>query len=239
VLVVEPDASCPLDRFGQWLPAEGVLTRVVRPYAGDPVPSVLGDDALVVLGGDMSALDDAGHPWLADVRGLLRDAAGRGRPVLGICLGAQLLAQAFGGTVAVGRHGTEAGVVTVDWRPGAEDDPLVGGLPGPLLSSTMHGDAVEVLPDRATWLGSAGPYAVQAFRVGGTAWGVQFHPEVSPDRYRSWVAELDSGDEAHIRALAGVRDVDRLDAEITAHTHALARRFAALVHRSADVPVSP
>lgn len=74
ITVIEPEAFAPLGRLGQWLFAEGASLRVVRPWAGEAIPGPAGaGDGLVVLGGAMSAHDDARHPWLADVRSLLRD----------------------------------------------------------------------------------------------------------------------------------------------------------------------
>ena len=176
VLVVQPDPVAPLFRAEAWLREEGVEWTTVRPFAGDRVPDRLELDGLVVLGGSMSSLDGALYPWLEDIRALQRAAAAQGKPSLGICLGAQLMAQAFGGATAKGDCGLEAGVAWVDWLPTASEDPVLSGLAGPFPTGTMHGDMVAVLPQDAVLLGTGPVYPHQAFRVGATSWGVQFHP---------------------------------------------------------------
>lgn len=225
--VVEHEPGCPLDRFGGWLTAAGAQLRVLRPYAGDPLPTAPGA-GLIVLGGQMNAYDDAVAPWLPATRSLLRAAASAGTPTLGICLGAQLLAVACGGRVDVGAApGREAGVADVYWRAEAAGDPLVGGLADPFPGPTMHADAVAELPPGAVWLASSVMYPHQAFRVGAAAWGVQFHPEVSEPTFAGWAAELDDVDAGPV-----VRELTTRDAEIVAAGTELATRFARIVETS-------
>jgi GMP synthase (glutamine-hydrolysing) len=230
VVVIEHEPGCPLDRFTGWL--DGLAVDVVRPYAGDAVPLLRGGshgagvvDGIVVLGGQMSAYDDDVAPWLPATRDLLRDAVATGRPALGICLGAQLLAVAAGGKVEVGAApGRESGVVDVRWRPEARDDPLVAGLADPFPGPSMHADAIVDLPADAVWLASSGLYPCQALRVGAAAWGVQFHPEVSLSTFRGWAEHLADVDTETVTAELQARDT-----EVAAAGRALARRFAGLV----------
>lgn len=219
VVVVEHEPGCPLDRFADWLGTQPV--EVVRPHEGEPVPSSV-DGALIVLGGRMSAYDDEVAPWLPDVRRLLAASVAGQVPTLGICLGAQLLAVAAGGVVDVGAPaGREAGVIDVRWRPEATDDPLVAGLPDPVAGPSMHADAVVELPPTAVWLASGEMYPYQAFRVGQAAWGVQFHPEVSPATFAAWAATHSEVDSAAVTS-----EFVRRDDEIIDGGRGLAERFA-------------
>ncbi|WP_180271988.1 hypothetical protein [Actinomyces ruminis] len=92
VTVIEPEPQAPLGRLREWLAAEGLTLRMVRPEAGDPLPTLdeLGD-GLVVLGGPMSAHAEADHPWITPLRGLLRDVVDAGVPTVAICLARKLL----------------------------------------------------------------------------------------------------------------------------------------------------
>ena len=237
VLVVQPDPSCPLDRLETWLRDEGIEIKVVRPFHRDILPDVVEEDALIVLGGEMSSLDDHLYSWLAGIRRLFTDAESRRKPALGICLGAQLMSQAFGGTVARGEQGLEAGVVRVSWRPEADDDALFGGLPDPLFVGSFHGDMIEVLPPSAVWLGSTAIYPHQAFRVGETSWGVQFHPELSSTGYRSWRSLVTGSDPLTVeRADQGMIDFEQHHDLVAAHTRMIAQRFARLINSAAAVP---
>lgn len=229
VLVVQHEDSCPVDRLGQWLAEAGVRVELCRPYAGDAVPERVRQAGLVVLGGHMGAYDDGVAPWLPASRALLARCVGERVPVLGVCLGAQLLAVACGGRVEVGPGGIEAGVVDVQWRPAAAGDALFGGrtrTAGP----SMHLDAVVELPPGAVWLGRTQAYPHQAFRVGEAAWGVQFHPEVSVATYAVWAAN--HADDWVRWGLSGaevVAQLERRDAEVAAAGRELAARFAALL----------
>lgn len=190
LLVLEPSATDPLGPLGSWLVGAGAELRVLRPYAGDPVPTgLIGVDGLVCLGGEMGAGDDEAHPWLPTVRGLLATAVAERVPVLGICLGAQLLALACGGSVALMAKGPEVGVRLVAKRDAAASDPLLAELPFTPDVVQFHSDEVSRLPAGATVL-AVSPHCVnQAFRVGPSAWGLQFHVETTPELLRAWMDE--------------------------------------------------
>lgn len=234
VLVIQPGDDDPLGRFDGWLADHGTAVQVVRPYDGDLVPDRLAADGLIVLGGEMSANDDARHPWMVPVRALFRDAVAQEAPTLGICLGAQLLAQALGGTVVRGRYGVEAGLVTVTSKVDATGDPLFDGLGADFPVASMHGDVVDTLPPGAVLVGTGSTYPHQAFRAAATAWGVQFHPEISPSTYTAWTEEFHSSDPAEAaRVRRGIGDLTAADDAVRRIAAELAGRFATLVNARA------
>jgi GMP synthase-like glutamine amidotransferase len=172
---VAPEGPAMLERV---LEDAGVATERCRLFAGDPLPPDPGRLAgLVVMGGPMSATDDDGFPWRRAELELLAGAVAAGTPVLGICLGAQLLALATGGEVRRGDTGLEIGWGEVALAPAARDDPLFHDLPEPIEVLHWHGDTFEP-PPGAALLASSARYAAQAFRAGSAAWGLQFHVEV-------------------------------------------------------------
>src|SRR6478609_10490050 len=129
VLVVQHQDDCPPALVGEWLVEAGCRLDVRRPYAGDPLPDDAGGhDALLVLGGSMGANDDAVHPWLTPTKRLVRDAAGRGTPTLGICLGHQLVAVALGEAAGRNPRGQQFGLLAMGWTDAAERDRLTAGL---------------------------------------------------------------------------------------------------------------
>lgn len=148
----------------------GDVTIDVRLAGSDPLPaSIDGFDALVVMGGPMSAYDDHDFPTRRDELTLLASAVAAGVPTLGVCLGAQLLAAAVGGAAVPGEAGLEIGWGPVWLVPEAKDDPLLADLDGELTVLHWHGDTV-VLPSDAVLLASSDRYANQAFRVAPRAW---------------------------------------------------------------------
>ncbi|MBE1875213.1 type 1 glutamine amidotransferase [Myceligenerans sp. TRM 65318] len=144
-----------MDRYAARL---GPGVRLVLAFAGETIPAA-GDlgDALVVLGGTMSAYSDDDAPWLPAVRDLLADAARSGVPALGICLGAQLLAVAGGGSVQVAAPpGREAGAAAIAWREAA----LADVVTGPALAAVSGGPGAA--GTEATGAGGRSTEAVSA-----------------------------------------------------------------------------
>jgi len=184
--------------------------NLVRTFAGEKVPAEA--DALVVLGGGMGAYEQDRLPHLADEIRLLRRCVEAGRPVLGICLGSQLLAAALGAEVAKAPQ-KEIGFYRVRLLPGARDDALFPAAPETFVAFHWHGDAFA-LPRGAVALASSTLTPVQAFRAGPRAWGIQFHLEVDEEVLSAMVtgeAELaEAGvDKAHLMAQAA-RELPRL-----------------------------
>lgn len=160
------------------LHAAGVAVDTFAVFAGDTVPADLsGCDALVVMGGPMSAASDDGFPTRRSELRLLQEAVGRRVPTLGVCLGAQLLAVAGGGRVYPGTAGAEIGWMAVSFTSAADDDDLFHGLASPVPVLHWHGDTFD-LPPGAVHLARSERYPNQAFRLGRRAWGLQFHLEV-------------------------------------------------------------
>ena len=204
ITVIEPEELAPVGRLGEWLFAEGAALRMVRPWQGEAIPALeeVGD-GLVVLGGSMSAHDAADHPWLADLRELLRGVVADNIPAIAICLGAQVAAEALGGTTAVPALGNdEVGVVELTITPAGESDPVFGqvaaeavraahrtgistsdGTRFPVIVS--HHDAVTHLPEAATLLASSDRSPVHTWRAGRLL-AFQHHPESDPARAAYW-----------------------------------------------------
>lgn len=183
ITVIEHEAEAGLGYLAGWL---GVPCEVVRPYLGDEVPERAAD-GLVVLGGEASAWDDEGYPWLPATRELLRVSVGEGTPTLGICLGAQLMTLACGGTVERGTAGLEVGACEVRALPAAGGDRLLDGV-GTAVAVQFHQDAMTRLPEGAVPLLTGPRYPHQAYRLGEVAWAVQFHPEATPEIFARWTA---------------------------------------------------
>lgn len=172
---VEPEGPA---RLAAILTAAGVQVDVCRLYANESLPPDAGGlSGMVVMGGPMSATSDSGFPSRRAELALLGDALDRAIPVLGICLGAQLLALAAGGRVLPGDVGAEVGWGSVDLKAPASTDDLFSHSPSRLPVLHWHGDTYE-LPPGAVWLAESDRYSNQAFRVGPCAWGLQFHVEV-------------------------------------------------------------
>ncbi len=230
VLVVEHEAGCPPALFGRWLEDAGCVLAVCRPYAGDPVPADLGGyDALVVLGGSMGARDDDLHPWLAPVRALVLVAVAARVPMLGICLGHQMVAAALGGDVAANRLGQQLGVLPVGWTAEAAGDALVGGLAGPHPAVHWNHDVVTTLPEGAVLLASAPRGEIQAVRYAPTVWGIQWHPEVDHLLVSAWAEEdRDEHMDLGISAAPLLADIQAARAGLDAAWAPLAARLAGL-----------
>jgi GMP synthase-like glutamine amidotransferase len=214
----------------------GVRVDVCSTHAGETVPdSAACYEAVVVMGGPMSARSDDGFPTRSTEIALLGDALSREVPVLGVCLGAQLLAIAAGARVVPGEAGQEIGWGEITLTEGAASDPLFAGMPSSMTVLHWHGETFE-LPHSAVHLASTALYPNQAFRTGPCAWGLQFHLEVDHYAVGEFVGAF--GGEA---LAVGVEPEDIVSAapqvmsELAGLRDALLDRFAQLSWR---VPVS-
>lgn len=180
------------------LRAAGLGLDERRVTEGDPLPRLDDVAGIISFGGAHSVRDIASEPALQAEAALLREAVDRELPVLGICLGGQLLAHALGGRVAhLGR--------TVAWwelepAPEADGDPLIGALASPVLALHFNEDGFS-LPPGAVELLARGGASVEGFRAGRAAWGVQFHPEADGALLEDWYANYGAWiDEAGVDA---------------------------------------
>lgn len=230
LVVVENEPGAGLEMFQGWLQAAGVRLELCRPHAGDPLPPEPPGGGLIVLGGAMGACDDDVAPWLSPLRELLARATGRSSPVLGICLGAQLLAAACGGTVGRSTSGGEFGLCTIRLEAPASDDPLFSALPPESEVVQWHADEITALPRGALLLASGRSCRVQAFRVGECAWGVQFHPEVNAAVLGAWLEEEPRLAPARREVLLqAIGEVSAAEEGLVASSRALAEEFARVV----------
>lgn len=185
VLTIENFDGTGLGQLGAVLREAGAAIDHLRPAEGDALPaSADAHDALIVLGGGQNALDDAGSPWFPALMDLIRDFERRDRPVLGICLGSQLIARTFGGENFVGGH-REFGWHDVALTAEAAEDPVFSALPAGFPIFQWHDDHFS-LPPGAVRLASSGPAANQAYRVGKFVYGTQFHFEADRALVEEW-----------------------------------------------------
>lgn len=185
ILTIQNADLTPSGVIGDAIAEAGGVEDVRFPEHGDTLPAdVSGHDGLLVLGGTQHAADDAAHPYLPAELAAIRAFAVAGKPVLGICLGSQLLARALGG--AVRRHHTpEIGFTAIEATIAAETDPLLQGLALPRLMH-WHFDTFD-LPEDATLLATNAACPNQAFTAGPGVYGLQFHLEITADIVQGWI----------------------------------------------------
>jgi GMP synthase (glutamine-hydrolysing) len=159
----------------QWVPAE----------AAPPDPA--GFDAAMVFGGSMNVDEEDAHAWLGDEKHLIRSLLERRTPILGVCLGSQLLAEAAGADPRRAAR-PEIGWHAVELTDEGRDDPLLSALPERFEAFQWHSYEAP-LPPGAVPLARS-PVCLQAYRLAGAAaWGIQFHAEVDEGIVRSWLAD--------------------------------------------------
>lgn len=188
LLIIQNDSRVPAGVFGEMLQEKNIPFQTVHLYAGETLPPPGEAAAVIVLGGYMGVHDEAQHPFLRPLKDYMRAAAESGIPLLGICLGGQLLAHVLDGQVRGNDRG-EKGVCEIRLTPAAKDDPLFADLPRTFSAFQWHNDSFDI-PPGAVPLASSSSCPGQAFRYR-NAWGVQFHPEVDESIVRSWSAASD------------------------------------------------
>lgn len=181
------------------------------PLGNAPAASTDGYDALMVFGGAMNVHEVENNPWIHDEIDLIGDALDRELPVLGVCLGGQLLAAASGGRVTRAPQ-PEIGWHEVEKTPAAAADPLLADLPDRFLAYQWHSYQAE-LPEGAILLARSA-VSPQVFRVGDRAWGTQFHAEVTPEIVESWIENYGTDPDAVAQGFEPGEQRRRLHEEI-------------------------
>jgi GMP synthase (glutamine-hydrolysing) len=157
-----------------------------RPETDAPPADPQSYDAVMTFGGAMHVDQSEQHPWIGEERALLTELLERGTPLLGVCLGAQLLSEAAGGDARPMR-GPEIGWFEAEVTAAGAEDPLLGPLAPRFTAFDWHRYECGLPPD-ATVLART-PACAQAFRVGDAAWGIQFHAEVLAADVERWFAD--------------------------------------------------
>lgn len=172
----------------QGLGQTGLPVVIVDPRTQTPLPEWHTVAGVIVTGSHAMVTDRA--DWSETLAAWLREAVAQQVPLLGICYGHQLLAHALGGQVDYHPDGIEIGSVKVCTATAAANDPLFHDLPASFMAHVVHRQSVRTLPTEAVVLAHNGFEAHHAFRVGETAWGVQFHPEFDHEAMRHYLQKL-------------------------------------------------
>lgn len=211
------------DWFVQRIEPLGLKCRIVEPPAGEELPDWSEVSGALVTGSPAMVTDR--EAWSEGTATWLKEAVGRGIPILGVCYGHQLLAHALGGKVDYHPQGREIGTWPVELGPYTRSDQLFQDFPGQFMAHLTHAQSVVELPEGAQLLAATAFEPCQAFRVGDWAWGVQFHPEFNAQIMREYVEafapKLREEGKSPEQLLAAVEE--------TPQAHALLERFAAIV----------
>jgi GMP synthase (glutamine-hydrolysing) len=220
VLSVTHGPSVPGGVFDEVAEAAGhELERWVVPLGGAPQPAT-SYGAIMVFGGSMHPDQDDRHAWLEREESFLRDALADDVPVVGVCLGAQMLARAAGAGVGPADE-PEIGWFEVELTPEGRDDPVLGVLPPRTEAFQWHSYTFGV-PSAGTELARSA-VCTQAFRASSRAWGLQFHAEVTLAMVQTWAAE--DGDELPVPVEEFLSETERRIDEWNGHGRRLAAAF--------------
>ena len=216
------------DLLGRLAEQRGFELKVVKPARGDTLPAADNspDCIALVLGGPMGVNErhQEGMTWLQRELEWLTTWHQAGRPVIGICLGAQLLAVAAGGSIETLQVGEppqplkELGLGAIHWRMNPSEEPLLQGQNDSALALHWHGDRIR-LPEQATLLASSLHCAEQVFRIGRHAIGLQCHLELSEPSLQRWIA----ADAAYVTQALGTEGAEQLQRDWSLLGHRLRR----------------
>ncbi len=185
-----PDIRSQYGDFDDWfrralgLPDEQL--QIVSVHQGRPLPALPACSAVVVTGSAAMVTDRA--DWSVRAADWLRRAHQWGMPILGVCYGHQLLAEALGGRVDWNERGRQMGTQALELHPAAVDDPLLGELESGVPIQVSHSQIVSELPPQAVLLARTAADPHHAYRIGDRTWGLQFHPEWSSEVMRAYLS---------------------------------------------------
>jgi len=186
VLAILNIGDDPTGYVGEILAKHGIACDVIN-ASQETIPDPTLYNAMIVFGGPQNANEDDKYPYFIQEKAALRQAVEQEVPVLGICLGGQLLATVLGGTVR--KHTlTEIGFSKVQCTAEGLNDPLYAGLAGQQMVYQWHEDTFDI-PVGAVRLATSEKTANQAFRYGRTAYGLQYHIELTPQMLDTWLHE--------------------------------------------------
>ena len=189
VWVLQHTPSETLGTIGDVLRGHQIGFDYIETHVGQPVPGEMADKAgLIVMGGPMGVYEQVRYPFLLDERRLIESALAMGRPVLGVCLGSQLLAAVLGSEVKKGER-KELGWYPVTLSNLAAQDPLFAGIEPEFWPFHWHGDVFS-LPRHAVGLASSQQTPCQAFRYGKNAHGILFHLEVTQGQIQQMLLDF-------------------------------------------------
>jgi GMP synthase (glutamine-hydrolysing) len=181
IYVLQHHPAETLGTIAEALEGAALAWQYVRVHEGQPVPaSMKGAGGLIVMGGPMSVYQTERYPFLKDEMRLIQTAVEDKRPVLGVCLGGQIVAAALGAKVEKNPRGKEIGWHPVQLTPEAQEDRLFRGVPETIMPFHWHGDHFE-LPSGAVALANSDKTPCQAYRYGDIVYAIQFHIEVTRD----------------------------------------------------------
>jgi GMP synthase (glutamine-hydrolysing) len=239
LLVLQHCPVTPIGLVGERAVERGAQLITLFPHDGDRVPETIARfDGLIVLGGPMHAGDDARYPAFAPMLALIRECGAANVPALGLCLGAQLIARAFGQRV-YRFDGLEVGYSTVHLTPAGRSDPLFQGLDPEQRVMQMHEDSFD-LPRDAVLLMRNDACENQAFRIGTSIYGIQAHPEVTRTDARNfprdcWTAmRRHYGDQAEAVERRVLSEVDAYFEDGAAFCRTITDRWLSLVNSSSS-----
>jgi len=229
VAIVENTRITHHGQVGVALHEAAALIDIWKPWSGQSLPQTVDADALVVFGGEQTARDDHTHPYLPELARLMAAYTAMDRPVLGICLGSQLLARAFGGENHIGTA-PEFGWVDVSLTDAGREDPVLSQVPATFPIFQWHSDTFT-LPEGAVHLAQNPTAQNQAFRIGRATYGTQFHFEASRSVVTDWSKAFP---ETMERMQPGWADrfpdlAEKQGARADTHGLALARAWVALI----------
>jgi GMP synthase (glutamine-hydrolysing) len=192
ILVLQHHPAENLGAIADALEGAALAWQYVRVLDGQPIPKdVKGLGGLIVMGGPQTVYHLDEHPYLREEMALIESALKAAKPILGVCLGSQLLAATLGAQVRRGEQ-REIGWYPVRLLDAAKEDRLLGGLPAEFVAAHWHSDVFD-LPKDAIALASSEKTPLQAFRYGAKAYGFLFHAEMTREILTALVAEFGDG----------------------------------------------